>query len=102
MADEYNIRRRFLVSEFNRIGLECFMPEGAFYVFPSIKSTGLNSEEFCEQLLYKENVAVVPGNAFGESGDGFIRISYAYSLKHLIEAVKRIEKFVTDLRSNCN
>jgi aminotransferase len=94
MVDEYNIRRRFLVSELNRIGLECFKPEGAFYVFPSIKSTGLSSEEFCERLLFEENVAVVPGDAFGESGEGYIRISYAYSLKHLMEAVKRIETFV--------
>ena len=79
MVDEYNIRRRYLVSEFNRLGLECFNPEGAFYVFPCIKSTGLTSEEFCERLLYEENVAVVPGHAFGESGEGFVRVSYAYS-----------------------
>lgn len=97
MVDEYNIRRRFLVSELNRIGLECFKPEGAFYVFPSIKSTGLSSEEFCERLLFEENVAVVPGDAFGESGEGYIRISYAYSLKHLMEAVKRIETFVNSV-----
>ncbi|MCD7810349.1 MAG: aminotransferase class I/II-fold pyridoxal phosphate-dependent enzyme [Ruminococcus sp.] len=98
MVDEYNIRRRFLVSEFNRIGLTCFNPEGAFYVFPCIKSTGLSSEEFCNRLLYEELVAAVPGNAFGESGEGYIRISYAYSLKHLMEAVKRIEKFVNKLK----
>lgn len=98
MRDEYNTRRKFLVSEFNRIGLECFSPEGAFYVFPCIKSTGLSSEEFCEKLLYDEKVAVVPGNAFGDSGEGFIRISYAYSFDHLMEAVKRIEKFVNELK----
>lgn len=99
MVDEYNIRRRFLVGEFNRIGLTCFNPEGAFYVFPCIKSTGLSSEEFCERLLYEELVAAVPGNAFGDSGEGYIRISYAYSLKHLMEAMKRIEKFVNKLRN---
>lgn len=98
MRDEYNTRRKFLVNEFNRIGLECFSPEGAFYVFPCIKSTGLSSEEFCEKLLYGEKVAVVPGNAFGDSGEGFIRISYAYSFDHLMEAVKRIEKFVNELK----
>lgn len=98
MVDEYNIRRRYLVSEFNRIGLTCFNPEGAFYVFPCIKSTGLTDEEFCEKLLYEEKVAVVPGSAFGQCGEGHIRISYAYSLKHLMEAVKRIEKFVNKLK----
>lgn len=97
MVDEYDTRRRFLVGEFNRIGLTCFNPEGAFYVFPCIKSTGLSSEEFCERLLYEELVAAVPGNAFGDSGEGYIRISYAYSLKHLMEAMKRIEKFVNKL-----
>ena len=98
MVDEYNSRRRFLVGEFNRIGLTCFNPEGAFYVFPCIKSTGLSSEKFCERLLYEELVAAVPGNAFGDSGEGYIRISYAYSLKHLMEAMKRIEKFVNKLK----
>lgn len=98
MRDEYNIRRRYLVSEFNRLGLECFNPEGAFYVFPCIKSTGLDSETFCERLLYEERVAVVPGSAFGDSGEGYIRISYAYSLRHLREAISRIEKFVNKLK----
>lgn len=98
MIDEYNMRRHLLVGNLNRIGLDCFEPEGAFYVFPSIKSTGLSSEEFCEKLLYKQNVAVVPGNAFGESGEGHIRISYAYSIKHLTEALSRIEKFVKDVK----
>ena len=94
MVDEYNIRRRYLVKEFNRLGLSCFNPEGAFYVFPCIKSTGLTSEEFCERLLYENKVAAVPGSAFGESGEGYIRISYAYSLKHLMEAMSRIEQFL--------
>ena len=98
MTNEYNIRRRWLVNALNEIGLECFEPEGAFYVFPSIKSTGLSSEEFCERLLYEHKVAVVPGNAFGESGEGFIRISYAYSLKHLKEAVERIKEFLDDIK----
>lgn len=96
MVSEYNMRRRFLVDGFNRIGLECFEPEGAFYIFPSIESTGLKSEEFCEKLLYEKNVAVVPGNAFGASGEGHIRISYAYSLKHLTAALERIEEFVKE------
>lgn len=94
MVDEYNTRRRILVEGFNRIGLSCFEPEGAFYVFPCIKSTGMTSEEFCERLLDEEKVAVVPGNAFGESGEGFVRVSYAYSLKHLMQALECIERFV--------
>lgn len=97
MVKEYNIRRTYLVNEFNRLGLTCFSPEGAFYVFPCIKSTGLSSEEFCERLLFEEKVAVVPGSAFGDSGEGYIRISYAYSLKHLMEAISRIEKFINSL-----
>lgn len=94
MTNEYNQRRRMLVDGFNRIGLDCFEPEGAFYAFPCIKSTGMTSEEFCEKLLEEEKVAVVPGNAFGESGEGFVRVSYAYSLKHLITALESIERFV--------
>ena len=94
MVDEYNRRRRMLVDGFNRIGLTCFNPEGAFYMFPCIRSIGMSSEEFCETLLQEEKVAVVPGNAFGESGEGFVRVSYAYSLKHLQEALVRIERFV--------
>lgn len=97
MVNEYNIRRRWLVGALNDLGLTCFEPKGAFYVFPSIKSTGLSSEEFCERLLFEHNVAVVPGNAFGECGEGYIRISYAYSLKHIMEAVKRIEEFLKTL-----
>ena len=94
MVDEYNRRRRMLVDGFNRIGLTCFNPEGAFYMFPCIRSIGMSSEEFCETLLQEEKVAVVPGNAVGESGEGFVRVSYAYSLKHLQEALVRIERFV--------
>lgn len=99
MVDEYNIRRRFLVSAFNEIGLECFEPQGAFYVFPSIKSTGMSSQEFCENLLYKHKVAVVPGDAFGECGEGHIRVSYAYSLKHLRDAVASIREFVDEINN---
>ncbi|MDE5740935.1 MAG: aminotransferase class I/II-fold pyridoxal phosphate-dependent enzyme [Oscillospiraceae bacterium] len=98
MTNEYNIRRRWLVNALNDIGLTCFDPKGAFYVFPSIKSTGLTSQQFCEELLYKHNVAVVPGDAFGASGEGYIRISYAYSLKHLMEAVERISEFLEELK----
>lgn len=99
MVNEYNIRRRWLVNALNEIGLTCFDPKGAFYVFPSIKSTGLSSQQFCEELLYKHNVAVVPGDAFGASGEGYIRISYAYSLKHLMEAVERISEFLDELKN---
>ena len=94
MKNEYDQRRRWLVKALNDIGLDCFEPRGAFYVFPSIKSTGLSSEVFCERLLNERDVAVVPGNAFGDSGEGFIRISYAYSLKHIMTAVERIESFI--------
>lgn len=94
MVREYNYRRRYVVDGFRSMGLSCFEPLGAFYVFPSIKKTGLCSEEFCEKLLEEEHVAVIPGTAFGESGEGFIRCSYAYSLENLQAALKRIEKFV--------
>ncbi|MBQ6530526.1 MAG: aminotransferase class I/II-fold pyridoxal phosphate-dependent enzyme [Clostridia bacterium] len=94
MRQEYNYRRRYIVDGFRAMGLSCFEPLGAFYVFPCIKSTGMTSEEFCQKLLEEEKVAVVPGNAFGESGEGFIRCSYAYSIDNIQEALKRIEKFV--------
>ena len=94
MRQEYNYRRRYIVDGFREMGLSCFEPLGAFYVFPCIKSTGMTSEEFCNALLQEEKVAVVPGNAFGESGEGFIRCSYAYSIDNIQEALKRIEKFV--------
>ena len=98
MVDEYNVRRRLVVDGFNKMGLNCFNPEGAFYVFPCIKSTGMSSQEFCEKLLDEQKVAVVPGDAFGKSGEGFVRVSYAYSLKHLMEALKRIEIFINNHR----
>ena len=96
MRDEYDMRRRYIVDELNKLGLACFEPEGAFYVFPSIQSTGMTSEEFCRRLLEEKHVAVVPGNAFGESGEGFIRISYCYSLKHITEALRRIGEFLKE------
>lgn len=98
MKKQYDMRRRFLVKAFNDMGLDCFTPEGAFYVFPCIKSTGLSSEEFCEKLLHSKKVAVVPGNAFGSSGEGFVRVSYSYSLDHLMEATKRIKEFLEELK----
>ncbi|HOV24951.1 MAG TPA: aminotransferase class I/II-fold pyridoxal phosphate-dependent enzyme [Pseudobacteroides sp.] len=98
MRREYNRRRRVMVDGFRKVGLECFEPLGAFYVFPCIKSTGLSSEEFCERLLSEEKVAIVPGTAFGESGKGFIRACYAYSIDNIIEALKRVEKFVNSLK----
>ena len=99
MRDEYDMRRRYLVDAFNKLGLDCFTPQGAFYVFPCIKSTGLSSTDFCEKLVYSKKVAVVPGNAFGECGEGFVRVSYAYSLNHLREAIKRIGEFLEELKN---
>lgn len=96
MRSEYDIRRRLVVDEFCRMGLTCFEPEGAFYVFPSIKASGMTSEKFCEQLIYSQRVAIVPGTAFGECGEGFARVSYSYSLKHIKEALERIERFVNE------
>ncbi len=96
MIEEYDMRRRLLVKGFNDMGLECFEPEGAFYVFPSIRSTGLSSEAFCEKLVYGKKVAVVPGNAFGKSGEGFVRVSYAYSLQHLQTGLARIREFLEE------
>lgn len=98
MVNEYNIRRRWIVNAFNEIGLDCFEPMGAFYVFPSIKSTGMTSQQFCEDLLYKHKVAVVPGDAFGECGEGHIRVSYAYSLKHLMDAIERIKEYLAEIK----
>lgn len=94
MISEYDMRRRLCVKNFNDMGLECFEPEGAFYVFPCIKSTGMTSEEFCQKLVFEQKVAVVPGNAFGESGEGFVRVSYAYSVAHLESAFARIREFI--------
>ena len=98
MKREYNRRRRVLVDGFKKMGLDCFEPLGAFYVFPSIKSTGISSDEFCEQLLINEKVLTVPGNAFGECGEGFIRACYASSMDNIIEALKRMERFVKSLK----
>lgn len=98
MREEYNIRRRFLVDGLNKLGLTCFEPEGAFYVFPCIKSTGMTSEEFCTELLYDQKVAVVPGTAFGECGEGFVRISYSYSVEHITKALKKIGKFLAKIQ----
>lgn len=97
MVKEYDMRRRMMVSGFNKIGLLCREPRGAFYAFPSIKSTGMTSEEFCEKLLYSKNVAVVPGTAFGDSGEGFIRASYCYSVEHIKEAISRIGEFLREI-----
>ena len=94
MIQEYNRRRRFMVKRLNDIGLPCFDPKGAFYAFPSIKATGMNSEEFAEKLLRKEKVAVVPGTAFGTCGEGFVRCCYATSLPNIEEALQRIERFI--------
>lgn len=94
MWEEYNQRRRIILKELNKIGLTCLPPKGAFYVFPSIKNTKMTSEEFCQQLLKEEKVAVVPGNVFGRGGEGYIRISYAASLGNIKEALIRIERFV--------
>ena len=98
MLSEYDERRRIIVNGFNSLGLECREPKGAFYAFPSIASTGMTSEEFCERLLYSKRVAVVPGTAFGESGEGFIRASYCYSLIHIKEALRRIGEFLSELK----
>ena len=100
MRDAYDERRRFLVYHLRKMGLDCFEPYGAFYVFPSIRKFGLSSEEFAEKLLKEEKVAVVPGNAFGASGEGFIRISYAYSLDNLKKAMERMERFVKSLEKS--
>jgi len=98
MVEEYNRRRRLIVSGFNKLGLTCREPKGAFYAFPSIKSTGMTSEEFCEKLLYSKNVAIVPGTAFGDSGEGFVRASYCYSVEHIKEALKRIGEFLKEIK----
>lgn len=98
MVEEYDMRRRLLVKGFNDMGLDCFEPQGAFYVFPCIKSTGMTSAEFCERLIYDKKVAVVPGDAFGKSGEGFVRVSYAYSVQHLTTALGRIREFLEEIK----
>ncbi len=94
MKESYEQRRNFVVNGCNRIGLKTHLPQGAFYIFPSIQNTGMTSEQFCEELLKEQKVACVPGTAFGEAGEGFIRISYAYSIEHLKEAIARIDIFL--------
>lgn len=98
MRDKYDMRRRLVVDGFNSMGLSCFEPLGAFYVFPCIKSTGLTSEEFCTRLIMDKHVAVVPGTAFGGSGEGFVRVSYSYSINHLKTALKRIKEFLEEIK----
>ncbi len=98
MLEEYDARRRIIVNGFNKLGLTCREPKGAFYAFPCIKSTGMSSEEFCERLLYAKKVALVPGTAFGESGEGFVRASYCYSTEHIKEALCRIGEFLEELK----
>ena len=98
MKREYKRRREFIVGALNRLGLSCRKPQGAFYAFPSIRSTGLSSMEFCQRLLKSQNVAVVPGTAFGACGEGYVRMSYASSMEHLKEAVNRIEAFLKNGR----
>ena len=97
MVKEYNMRRRMIVNGFNKLGLVCREPKGAFYAFPCIKSTGMTSEDFCEKLLYSKRVAVVPGTAFGDSGEGFVRASYCYSVEHIKEALRRIGEFLDEI-----
>ena len=99
MREEYNDRRRYLVNRFKKMGIKCFEPYGAFYIFPSIAEFGMSSEEFCTRLLREKEVAVVPGTAFGESGEGNVRISYAYSLENLKTAMDRIEEFINEVRN---
>ena len=97
MLEEYDMRRRLIVNGFNRLGLTCREPKGAFYAFPCISSTGMTSEEFCEKLLYSERVALVPGTAFGRGGEGFVRASYCYSTDHILEALRRVKCFLKTL-----
>ena len=97
MTEEYNRRRRYIFNGLKSIGIDSFEPEGAFYIYPKIGDFGLSSEEFCEKLLYQHKCAIVPGTAFGQGGEGFARISYAYSIKHITQALERIESFVKTL-----
>ncbi len=98
MVSEYDMRRRLITDGFRKLGLSCFEPEGAFYVFPCIRSTGLSSQDFCQQLIFNKHVAVVPGDAFGECGEGYIRVSYAYSISHITTALERIEEFLDEIK----
>ncbi len=98
MKTEYDARRKLVVKGFNDMGLDCFEPEGAFYAFPCIKSTGMTSQEFCSTLINKKRIAIVPGDAFGASGEGFVRVSYAYSVQHLTTALESIKEFMDELK----
>ena len=98
MRDEYNRRRRVIINGLKEAGLRCFEPTGAFYAFPSIEGLGLTSEQFCEKFLMEKKVAIVPGNAFGDCGEGHVRISYAASMENIMEAMKRLKEFVQDLK----
>ncbi len=98
MLEEYDSRRRIIVKGFNDLGLTCREPKGAFYAFPSIESTGMSSDEFCEKLLVSKKVAIVPGTAFGQGGEGFVRASYCYSVSHISEALKRIKEFLKEIK----
>ena len=97
MLEEYDSRRRMIVKGFNDLGLTCREPKGAFYAFPSIQSTGMTSDEFCEKLLLSKKVALVPGTAFGLGGEGFVRASYCYSVEHINEALQRIKDFLAEI-----
>ncbi len=97
MREEYDMRRKLMVSGFRELGMDCFEPKGAFYVFPSIKVSGMDSERFCEELLYAKKVALVPGGAFGDCGEGFIRASYCYSTEHIKEALRRTGEFLREI-----
>ena len=98
MREEYDRRRKYLLKEFERLGLPCFEPLGAFYIFPCIKQYGMSSEDFAMDLLNKERLVVVPGTAFGDTGEGFVRISYAYSMDSLKEAIRRLERYLDSLK----
>ena len=98
MKDEYNHRRRVIIQGLKDAGLDCFTPSGAFYAFPCIKGLGFTSEQFCERFLMEKRVAIVPGNAFGECGEGYVRISYAASMESIKEAMKRLAEFVNDIK----
>jgi len=97
MRSQYNLRRKFLTSELKRIGMPCYDAEGTFYVFADIRKSGLSSEEFCERLMFEKRVVVVPGTAFGDAGEGFVRISYSYSIDHIQQALRRMEEFMNGL-----
>ena len=98
MRSQYNLRRKFLTSELKRIGMPCYDAEGTFYVFADIRGSGLSSEEFCERLMFEKRVVVVPGTAFGDAGEGFVRISYSYSIDHIQQALRRMEEFMDSLK----